>query len=399
MASIQLLGYRNILDPNTGKGYRKQIYFNKDTPIYDAVEFFNSTIKEVVDLIPRAERYDCHYTVALCSEPSSSVPLRTFERQNIIPFDFDGIDLDMRETYLEILFKRLQIDRKKCIIINSGHGLHVLVAVTQFIDSVEELNKIRKYYVELCNELSLEFFNNGLSGNLDPQRLSEAATMRLPFTINNKDPENPVDCYIMSGMGSFEPQPLYLDKLITLPDKEETKFKTARGVDTKAVLAGCDFLNLCKDNQKSVTEPQWYALLSTLSFVPEIGRNLCHEYSKEHSSYSFEDTESKIDQAMGFGKPRTCEAINQVYPSCTNCPHYGKVKTPIAIKGEDYIKTKDTGFHDIIPADPPKVIPNYDDLRKFFIQKHNFIVDANSQEVWVYNGSRFEVDSSKVLNL
>ena len=80
--------------------------------------------------------------------------------QDIIPFDFDNIDIDKAEEYLAILFNRIGVDRRKCIITNSGHGLHVIVAVTQGFTTVDELNKARKYYVELCNDLTQEFYNN-----------------------------------------------------------------------------------------------------------------------------------------------------------------------------------------------------------------------------------------------
>ena len=99
--------------------------------------------------------------------------------------------------------------------------------------------------------------------------------MRLPFTTNMKDKESPVDAVIISGMGSFEPQPFYLDKVVTLTDEPEQKFTTGRHVDTEAVLAGCGFINYCKDNQTIVTEPQWHAMIGTLAYIvtgKQIGR-------------------------------------------------------------------------------------------------------------------------------
>ena len=274
MNTIQIIGYRDIINPDTGKKFRKQIHFDT-VKITDIVAFFNGQIHDVVNAIAKADRYDCHYTTAYCKEHTTETPLRTFASQDIIPFDFDDIDLDKAEEYLAILFNRIGVDRRKCIISNSGHGLHVIVAVTQGFTTVDELNKARKYYVELCNDLTQEFYNNGLAGKLDPQRLSEAATMRLPFTTNMKDKENPVDAVIISGIGSFEPQPFYLDKVVSLTDEPEHKYTTGRHVDTKAVLAGCGFINYCKDNQTIVTEPQWHAMIGIRAYIvtgKQIGR-------------------------------------------------------------------------------------------------------------------------------
>ena len=153
MNTIQIIGYRDIINPDTGKKFRKQIHFDT-VKITDIVAFFNGQIHDVVNAIAKADRYDCHYTTAYCKEHTSETPLRTFASQDIIPFDFDDIDIDKAEEYLAILFNRIGVDRRKCIITNSGHGLHVIVAVTQGFTTVDELNKARKYYVELCNDLT-----------------------------------------------------------------------------------------------------------------------------------------------------------------------------------------------------------------------------------------------------
>lgn len=395
MHTIQIIGYRSSLDPNTGKSYTRQLVYN-EAESTDSLAFFNGGYKDALALIPQSEHFDLHYTTALCNVPSKNIPARNFSEQDIMPFDFDDIDMGSKSEYLKLFFKRTGFDQGKCIVINSGHGLHVIVAMSQPIISTDELDEIRPYYVQLCKDLSQEFFNEGLAGKMDTQRLSASATMRLPNTLNMKDKENPVMCEVISG--TLAPQPVYLDKLTELVEPKATSMFRGH-VDTKAVLTGCDFLNYCKDNQSIVDEPQWYAMMSTLAYIPEIGNELCHTYSKGHGGYNSDDTDTKYTQAKSFGKPRTCESISQVFPSCTGCKFYSKVKTPLAIKGDDYIKTLDTGFHSLTPSDPPKLVPSYDDLLKYFTQQHTFIVDAITQEIHTYNGKHWEEKpAAEVLN-
>lgn len=383
---IQIIGYRTAMDTQSGKPYTWQKHF-EHIKVTSIVKLFEN-IEEVVQAIPEGERYDVHYTNANCYEPTrdKTVPLRLFAYQEMIPIDLDGIDLARKNEYIKIVGEILQLDLSKTGIFCSGHGLHFVIALTQQIESGKELSRLQRYYKALCTKLNVEFFNNGLSGEADPVRLAESATLRLPLTYNRKDQQNPVLASIINK--KVEPQSFYLDRIIDIKEEEEVE-TTLRAVDTKAVLSGCNFLKSCLQEPNNVTEPQWYAMLGVLSFIPEAGINLCHTYSEQHKDYSFEDTQTKAEQALGFGKPRTCQSIHQVYPSCVSCPHFKKIKTPLAIKSEDFIATETTGFHTIgsdANGMPTKPVPNYEDLLKFFKKKHTYVVNKCTREAHVFNG-------------
>lgn len=386
---IQIIGYRKGVDKKTGKSYVYQKHFD-NIKITTITKLFEN-LDKVIEAIPENERYDLHYTNANCYQPTldKTVPLRLFAYQEMIPLDLDGIDLENKDEYIQIVGEICKIDLKKTGIFCSGNGLHFVIALSQPIESGEELHKLQRHYKALCIKLNIAFFEAGLSGNADPIRLSEAATLRLPNTLNCKDPENPVKAYVIQG--NVETQPFYLDKLIDIEEEEEIVTST-RAVDTKAILAGCDFLKHCQSNPEVISEPQWYAMLGTLSFIPEIGINLCHTYSEKHSDYSFENTQAKVEQALGFGKPRTCENIGQVFTGCAQCPNYKKHKTPLAIKGDEFIATESTGFHTLIIGEPgsaPKAIPNYPDLLKFFSRNHIYVVNKTSRLVSIFNGTHW----------
>jgi P4 family phage/plasmid primase-like protien len=390
--SIQILAYRKGLDRKSGKEYTYQKHF-KEIRVTSILKLFEN-LNSIVELIPISERWDVHFTCANCYEPTEdkTVPLRLFYYQEMIPIDLDHIDLSKKDQYLKIVESVFKIDLSKTFISCSGHGLHLMVALSYRIESGEELHRLQRYYTALANQVSLEFFNQGLCGEMDSIRLSESATMRLPKTQNRKIPCLPVDTYVINNI--IHPQPLYLDSLIDLA-VEETLSKSIRNVDSQAVLSGCNFLKHCYDNPKEIKEFEWYAMIGILAFIPVVGIELCHTYSKPHSDYSFEDTQLKIEQALGFGKPRICKAINQIYPSCVSCPNFEKVVTPLSIKSDDFIATEHTGFHTIIvdKNGGEKSIPNYEDLLKFFSKKHTYVIKRTTAELAIFDGKCWKTEA------
>lgn len=386
---IQIIGYRKVYDKQTGKEFMWQKHFDH-IKITSIVKLFEN-LDTIINAIPENERYNLHFTNANCHTPSKdkSVPLRLFKFQEMIPIDLDDIDLDRKDEYIKLVVDELKIDASKTGINISGHGLHFVVALSQPIETGEELHRLQKYYKALCVRLNIAFFESGLSGNADPIRLAEAATLRLPNTINRKDGKEDARAYVIQG--KVEPQAFYLDKIIDIVE-EEAIVKTARVVDAKGVLTGCEFLKYAYANPQLLSEPQWYAMIGTLSFIPEVGINLCHTYSEAHTDYSFEATQTKAEQALGFGKPRTCENINQVYPGCGQCPHFNKIKTPLSIRSDEFIGTQSSGFHTVIQGKdgaPDKTIPNYGDLLKYFAKVNIFVVDRQSRQVSVFNGTHW----------
>lgn len=382
--NIQIIGYRKGLDKKSGKEYTYQKHFDH-IKVSSILKLFEN-LDAIIELIPVGERYDIHYTCANCHEPTEdkTVPLRLFSYQEMIPIDLDHIDLTRKDEYIKIVGKALRIDLDKTLISCSGHGIHMVIALTQRIETGAELHKLQRYYTALAKQISLEFFNNGLCGEMDSVRLAESATLRLPKTQNRKIIDAPVDTYIINQ--TIEPQALYLESLIDIVEDEKT-VKNLKNTDTKAVLGGCDFLKYCYDNPNSIKEYEWYAMTGILSYIPEVGINLCHTYSEKHKDYSFEETQTKAEQALGFGKPRTCASIHQIFPSCVSCPYYTKVKTPLSIKGEDFIQTEHQGFHDIIiTKSGEKPVPNYGDLLKFFSREHTYVVNKTTRQVSIFNG-------------
>ena len=382
---IQVIGYRSKVNKTTGKEYDTQVHFD-NIEITSVEAIFNKT-DAILEKVPADERFDLHYTNAFCDPKQKA---RTFGYQEMLVFDIDEIEADdlenRKQEYIQVVCQELGIKPEKTATVFSGHGLHFIVKVKRF-DKITE--SLKKQYSTLCNELTVALFNNGLTGKVDPVRLMNAATLRFPNTENRKDPSSPVMSYILQG--NIEEQ--VVNRIIfdeSEASKQEVKHDSVMpiGVDTKSVLSGCEFIRWAGENQSDVTEPQWTALIGTLAYVPNVGDSLCHNYSKNHDGYNSVATDAKIARAKDFGKPRTCDSIAQIFPGCAHCPYRGKVKTPLAIKGEDYIRTKDTGFH--IITDKGGLVPDYEGLVKYFRQTYRYIVLDETKEIFIFNGKHWE---------
>jgi putative DNA primase/helicase len=162
--------------------------------------------------------------------------------------------------------------------------------------------------------------------------------------------------------------------------------------DNKAVLSGCEFLKRCGAAPQALSEAEWYAMLSITGRL-ENGRELSHKMSEGHPGYSPGETDRKLDQALAASGPRTCENIDGIGAGdCDKCAFKGKVKSPIAIQGPDYIKTEHTGFHtwsEDKDGKPCKPKPCYEDLRRYFERERGYKVLGPSKICYTWNGKMY----------
>lgn len=389
-SKIQILSYRDVLDTRTGKS----VFSSKVVATGSSVKNLFDNLETILNVFPEEERYNLHYTNFFVSEGQK----RLFEKQNIIAIDIDDINQEKFNSYLDVVFSFLPVDRNKCSIVSSGHGIHIIIELDYFF-YLNDLPKLQRSYSEMCRQLSAEIYNNGLAGLVDPIRLNQSATLRLPGTINRKKGMPDVLCKLVEN--NLSPQEFDLCKLFPVADVLEQDFKSYH-VDTPAVLAGCKFLKYLKEEPNSITEPQWHAGISVLAYLPEIGEQLCHTYSQEAKCYDPEETQFKHDQAKSFGIPRTCEGVNDTWHRCNECPHYKKIKTPLQIRGADFISTEKDGFHFITHTAKGGVIykPDFPGLMNFMSKtKGPFINDVETGDTYLFNGKYWEeMREGQILN-
>ncbi len=194
-----------------------------------------------------------------------------------------------------------------------------------------------------------------------------------------------------------EPLAVFSDLLIKPSAKVEAqdsiaidewrRYRQPRGTEA---FSQCGFLSWCRDLPGNVNEPQWYAAASIVGRF-ENGRAQFHGISKSHPGYSSSATDEKLDQALTVSGPRTCEAIDKLWPGCKSCKHYQKIVSPVVILEADVIPTEATGFYDLIRnGDQIKRVPNYNDILSAFIREKPYKTIADMKTIYRFTGTHYE---------
>lgn len=386
--SIQILGLREFFDKRTNKLSKREEFFSKGWRA-ESVSYLFKNIDKYINEIPEKDRFNLYYTAANCLEQRG----RVLESQSIIPIDIDDINLSDIESYIPVVMECIGVSEGVGIVA-TGNGLQFIIEIKDPILDTEYFDEKRMYYKAFCGKINQALFENGLAGSADPSVFSAARLLRLPNTRNVK-PKGEKEATLIAG--DIQPIDFDLVEASGIPPVEYTDQISDRMLDrlpppdTQGVLNGCEFIKWCRDNSGSVNEPQWYALLSIIGRL-ENGRELCHEFSKGHDGYSPNETDRKMQQAISASGPRTCDNISQLWEGCVGCTHYQQCKSPIVIQGTEYIKTKATGFHNIVidGNGVKKGKPNYEDLMKYFERQNPFVTMADSGITYTWDDNHWE---------
>ncbi len=172
----------------------------------------------------------------------------------------------------------------------------------------------------------------------DPAICDKARVMRVPGFYHHKKAPVKVVCIW------FHPELRYTQDELRCALKEDTDLseksieKTSEPTEKIELHKGienvlhCNFVEHCRKNAETLTEPQWYAMITNL--VPlEGGEKMIHELSKDYPKYSESETQDKIGHAKKSGaKPHTCEKIRDFGFDCPKLKEGGcGVKSPAAL--------------------------------------------------------------------
>lgn len=393
---IQVLGLRSHV--TNGKEQKRETFFQKGWRFKNVEAVFNAdALTKVLASVPEHERWNLYFTVAQCFEATG----RKLQEQWAIPFDIDGLELDADDPHLmakkvaTTACEALGADYGKTAVVFTGNGVQLFVRTTSPIIEEAYFDRVRPHYGVLCKRIKNLMTERGLPGNPDVSVWSKGRLMRLPRTMNRK-PDKPER---MSAVlqGNVAPQEFDVVERagIALVESQETIsdeiIKNYPKPDTAAVCSGCKFLVHCRSFPARVSEPQWYAQISVTARL-EDGRSLSHAVSEGHPGYSHYETENKIDQALAAAGPRTCKNIESLWDGCPTCDHYGKVTSPVLIKGPNYIASSDFGFRErkvtekgVFPGKPA-----YVDLVRHFKSIHPYYTLVESDQVVIFNGKHWE---------
>ncbi|MDR3562100.1 MAG: DUF927 domain-containing protein [Negativicutes bacterium] len=222
---------------------------------------------------------------------------------------------------------------KPSVLVHSGGGLHAywLLDKPVIINNDEDRVLAKKLVSGFQNALIKEFAERGYemdnTGDL-------ARILRVPETLNLKDPSNPKEVKIISDL---EDIPRYA--IEQFPQCEETVGGKTGGneVGTEGLIEGdvnvvvrrCPFIQHCIKEANNLKEPLWHAAIDNIALVKDVD-DFIHEMSRPHSKYSADETNEKISHAREKPTPHTCRFIQGEKIGFRGCPPGGcPVEAPI----------------------------------------------------------------------
>jgi putative DNA primase/helicase len=393
---IQVLGLREYVDKRTNKTKKTDRFFQEGWRLDSIQDVFGPKGLEIVNKIPEVERYNIYFTMAHCYEDAK----RKMAEMRTICFDIDNITYNenYKTTCMQVataVASVVKVPVTSLGVIFSGHGVQVFVNMDTPITDVAYFDKYKKHYGVLCDLISLRLNEMGVAGELDPTVFDDARIMRMPNTLNKKKDKAVRMAEIVQG--TILPVPWDIVTLAGIGDATyevitDEVLKNYPTPDSPAVIAECGFIQHCKNKPALVKEYEWYAMVSITSRL-EDGELLTHRLSEGHPQYNTYETDAKIKQALASAGPRTCSNIATMFDGCKQCPHWQKIKSPIQIKGPEYIASKDFGFRErkvdkrgnLKPG-----LPAYDDIIKEFQLSRNYRVLADTKQFIIFNGTHWE---------
>jgi putative DNA primase/helicase len=166
-----------------------------------------------------------------------------------------------------------------------------------FMDSAAKVGRFRMIQTQL-----VKHFDG------DPMCVNESRVMRLPgFMHCKKDTPVEVTCV------SFHPERKYTQDQLSdiLPEVDftpvERKSGTEKGIEQ--VMRSCVFLQHCRDDAASLSEHDWYAMITNLAPF-DGGTKMIHNLSAPYPGYTENNTQKKINHFLESGtNPITCKTI------------------------------------------------------------------------------------------
>lgn len=400
---IQILGLRTYTDKKTNKEKNAEKFFERGWRA-ESIEYLLANYTEILKNIPEEEQYNLYFTVADCHEESG----RKLKLQHHIAIDIDGMHIKENEDgsidescftpVIEAFEKVTGITRDKIGIVFSGNGLWFYIRMSEPISDPDYFKQTALFYKAFAESLNLEFRRRYLQCKTDTTAWSGARLARMPGTWNIKPDKPKRKAYVVQP--NIEEVNVTIKTLAKLPEikpGDTVNYEAIKSVfgdpDDAEIMhpeRGCHFMYWAFTHPEQLNEAQWFAALGIAGRFPN-GEARCHEMSKGHPNYTHEETANKYLHAMNYG-PRTCQNIESLSDKCKNCKHRNtKLSSPIAIRGEDHIKTQNTGFYNMRLTKDGSLVPGkpaYADLVKYFKKEKGvfFCPEGEKKCIWVFNG-------------
>ena len=231
--------------------------------------------------------------------------------------DKNGLDIP-EDRKREILQRLKDFPLKPSFLINSGGGIHVYWKLKNPF-SKEELLLAENLLKRLASYFGGDKSSTDASHNL-----------RLPGTLNFKPKyKTPRKVTVEEAHPENEYSPDDFETLLPQAEEpyhsEERQYHQEKNERLNQIME-CEFLKHCNCDRATLSEPEWYAMISILAREPG-GPNLIHGLSRGYPGYSPQETDRKILHALNDSGPATCERIKNLW----NCGKDCGVKSPVSL--------------------------------------------------------------------
>jgi len=272
-------------------------------------------------------------------------------------------------------------------IVNSGRGIHVYWVLKKPIHK-DEWNPIAKQLKVLCKEKGLE---------ADPAVTADGARiLRVPDTFNYKtDPPSKVSILRDSSEIDFEE----IRNLIGTPQttkellfaevdsrkKDNQQYSFAKIVQKIVRGKGCQQIEYALKHQDKVDYNLWRAVLSIAANCKDSDVAI-HAVSDKHPDYDRQETEEKAVDLID--KAYRCDTIDETHINiCDDCPHFGKIRSPIELGFE--VKEQEEDGNQVLDYAPPKLPYPFFRAQEGGIYKK--ARDPDDEDLLVYHNDLFLV--------
>ena len=226
-------------------------------------------------------------------------------------------------------------------IVSSGNGWYLYWCVDTDVTPTS-WKQYSQAISGMCVELNL---------NIDSAVTNDVTRiLRLPESLNYKDPSNPVRCEIkrtgtvynynnfISAINKYLPGPASVVSS-PLPPLENPDMST--DVQPTRPARASEMVKQCEIFKHSVATggadddyPLWFSLIATLS-VCEDGADWIHKISEKHPSYSEGNTDKQWATVMSRPPEKragvTCKRFEMDSDKCKKCEFHGEIKSPIKL--------------------------------------------------------------------
>jgi len=231
----------------------------------------------------------------------------------------------------------VSLELPKPLIVNSGRGIHVYWVLSESVP-VEQWKVVADQFKARCKEFGLE---------IDPAVPADMARVLRVVGTHNHKPDTPAPVEVIGKTPDTVNFDFFASKLgmdtIPVPKKyvpaegpaslrdaiiQNYKHKFIDILLKSQKGVGCKQLSRIVKGQAETSEPMWRAGLSIAKFC-EDGEKAAKKISEQHAEYTPELTLKKLDLIKG---PYRCTTFDENEGGiCTECPHWGKISSPIVL--------------------------------------------------------------------